>query len=96
MQVDGEVISACLMPAVFVDGRAEVYYASGTFDDEIRIHNVSGGWRETLDRRGVQVVLTDRSGALARALQQTAGWTQVFTGRVEAVFTRTGPREGKG
>src|SRR6059058_1463379 len=46
-----------LYPArkVFIDGRAEIYYSTGTLDDDIRIHNVAPGWHEALDRRGVQV-----------------------------------------
>jgi len=73
---------------VFVDGRAEVYYPSGAFDDEMRIHQVRQGWDEALDRRLVRVVLTARGGGLASALRRHPAWEQVFTGPVEVVFVR--------
>jgi hypothetical protein len=73
---------------VFVDGRAEVYYATRAFEDEMTIHNVADGWQTALDRRGVQVVLTSRWGHLARALARSPVWKLAFTGAVEVVYVR--------
>jgi hypothetical protein len=73
---------------VFIDGRAEVYYPSRAFDDEMKIHRLEAGWEEALDRRGVEVILTDRWGNLARALQTHPRWRLEFTGVVEVVYTR--------
>jgi len=73
---------------VFIDGRAEVYYPSKVFDDEMRIHRVADGWHEALDRRGVEVVLTNRFEPLAAALSRTPGWKRAFDGPVEVVFVR--------
>lgn len=73
---------------VFVDGRAEIYYRSGAFDDEIKIHEVKQGWREALDRWKVDVVVTNRRQRLASALLADPGWQTAFVGPVEAVFTR--------
>jgi len=76
---------------VFIDGRAEVYYPTKTFDDEMTIHRVSAGWREALDRRGVEVVLTAVSGSLAAALARDPDWQLSFRGPVEVVYTRKAP-----
>jgi hypothetical protein len=73
---------------VFIDGRAEVYYSTRTFDDEMTIHNVAPGWSEALDRRRVEVVLTSRSGYLAQMLRQAPAWQPVFEGDAEVVFVR--------
>ena len=79
-----------LYPArkVFIDGRAEIYYSTGTLDDDIRIHNVAPGWHEALDRRGVQVVLTKKDEWLAEGLRHQSDWRSVFAGPVEQVFVR--------
>lgn len=79
---------------VFIDGRAEVYYGTGAFDDEMTIHQIRDGWQGVLDRRGVEVVLTQSSGALAYALRRTPGWRLAFAGPVETVFTRESPSPG--
>jgi len=73
---------------VFVDGRAEVYYPSRAFDDEMKIHQLRPGWEEALDRRNVEVILTSRDGVLARALHGHPRWSLAFTGPVEVVYTR--------
>lgn len=73
---------------VFVDGRAEVYYPSGAFEEEMTLHTAGDGWDRILDRRRVEVVLTARGGSLAHALEQRPGWKLAFTGPVEVVYTR--------
>ncbi len=73
---------------VFIDGRAEVYYPTKAFDDEMKIHNVAAGWDQALDRREVEVVLTSKTGALASALARHPKWKLAFTGKVEVVYTR--------
>lgn len=80
---------------VFIDGRAEVYYPNKVFDDEMKLFRVAPGWQEALRRRGVEVVLTDKKGALAEALRTSPEWKVAFTGKVEAVFTRV-PEPGEG
>ncbi len=75
---------------VFVDGRAEVYYPTRAFEDEMHIHNVQTGWDQVLDRRGVDVVLTSRTGYLAQSLSRHGAWMDAFTGPVEKVFVRRG------
>ena len=74
--------AAALKPRgqVFIDGRAEVYYPNGVFDDEMKIHRVTAGWADALDKRQVDVVLTNRSGALAGALDRQPEWKRAFSG----------------
>jgi hypothetical protein len=76
---------------VFIDGRAEVYYPTKTFEDEMVIHRVQEGWLEALDRRGVEVILTNRSGYLAQALRWQPRWKLAFTGTAEVVYVRAQP-----
>jgi hypothetical protein len=73
---------------VFVDGRAEVYYATHAFDDEMTIHYGSPGWEQALDKRNVEVILTARNGRLAQLLTNNPRWRLAFTGSVEVVYTR--------
>jgi len=76
---------------VFIDGRAEVYYPTKAFDDEMLIHRVSPGWKEALDKRRVDVVLTAADDALAQALSTSSEWGLAFTGGVEVVYVRKKP-----
>ena len=73
---------------VFTDGRAEVYYESGAFDDERKIHYALKGFEDTLERRGVRTVLTRDTYALARSLDRNAAWELVFEGKPGIVYTR--------
>ena len=73
---------------VFIDGRAEVYYSTRTFDDEMTIHQLRTGWQDVLKRRDVETVLTSKTGALAAALAESAAWRLDFTGPVEVVYIR--------
>jgi hypothetical protein len=73
---------------VFIDGRAEVYYPTHAFDDEMKIHRVVMGWQNVLNERGVDVVLTGKNGDLARALEHEPAWKLAFTGKVEVVYVR--------
>jgi hypothetical protein len=76
---------------VFIDGRAEVYYPTKAFDDEMLIHRVAPGWKEALDKRRVDVVLTAAKDDLARALAAAPEWKLAFTGGVEVVYVRKKP-----
>lgn len=75
---------------VFIDGRAEVHYASGAFDSEMRIHYAVAGYEQELDRWGVEVVLTRRNGNLAHAMARLPNWRKAFYGLVEEVYVRKG------
>ncbi|MFN3653664.1 MAG: hypothetical protein ACK47B_29140 [Armatimonadota bacterium] len=84
----GGFISWMLWPQrkVFIDGRAEVYYPGKVFDDEIKLFRAQPGWDAALERRGVQMVLTNKNGYLAAALATHPGWRKVFEGSAEVVY----------
>jgi hypothetical protein len=73
---------------VFVDGRAEIYYASGAFDDHRTIHHTQAGWDRLLDKWQVQTVLTARNSNLDRALDAKAGWMRAFRDSVSTIYWR--------
>ncbi len=81
-----------LWPArkVFIDGRAEVYYPTGAFDSEMRIHYAVAGFDKELDRWDVDVVLTRRNGNLAAAMARLPNWRKAFYGLIEEVHVRKG------
>jgi hypothetical protein len=76
---------------VFIDGRAEVYYPTKAFDDEMKIHTAAEGWMAVLDRRQVDVILTNKVGFLALALKTAPDWKLAFTGDAEVVYVRNKP-----
>lgn len=76
---------------VFIDGRAEVYYPTKAFDDEMKIHTAAEGWMAVVDRRQVDVILTNKVGFLALALKTAPGWKLAFTGDAEVVYVRNKP-----
>lgn len=81
---------------VFIDGRAEVYYPTKAFDDEMKIHTAAEGWQGVLDRRQVDVILTGKLGFLALALRTAPKWKLAFTGDAEVVYVRVKAEEKAG
>ncbi len=73
---------------VFIDGRAEVYYRKGAFDDYVRVSRLQPGWRETLDRRGVKAVLMEPWSPLAQALALDPQWNVVYRDRQAVLLER--------
>jgi hypothetical protein len=67
-----------------------VYYPTGAFDSERRIHYASGGFEKELDRWGVDVVLTRENGHLATAVARLPNWRKAFDGLIEEVYVRKG------
>jgi hypothetical protein len=75
---------------VFIDGRAEVYYPTGAFDSEMRIHTAGAGFESELDRWEIDVVLTRKNGSLANAMARLPSWRKAFYGAIEEVYVRKG------
>lgn len=75
---------------VFIDGRADVY-GDALMESYRQVAGVTPGWRDVLDRYDVRVALVRKDSPEAVLLQSAAGWTQVFQGPVEAIFTRDEP-----
>lgn len=72
--------------AVFIDGRADVY--GGLVGEYVKVSRLEPGWREVLDRYGVELALVDKDGPLAVALALDPTWTELYAGQVERLFWR--------
>ena len=73
---------------VFIDGRAEVYYRSGTFDDYVDIVWLRPGWKALLDRHRIRTVLMERSSALAQVLVASHEWRVAWQDELAVVLVR--------
>jgi hypothetical protein len=72
---------------VFVDGRTDLYgdellreYLAATF--------ANSGWRETLDKYGINLVFVESAAPLARDLRLEPGWEQVYRDDMASIFVR--------
>jgi hypothetical protein len=70
----GFLIQRNILP-VFIDGRSEVY-GDAQLERYASIIHLEPGWRETIDRLGVNLVLMPRKAPLAVALERN-GWSVV-------------------
>jgi hypothetical protein len=70
----GFLIQRNILP-VFIDGRSEVY-GDAQLERYASIIHLEPGWRETIDRLGVNLVLMPRKAPLAVALDRD-GWSVV-------------------
>ena len=78
-----------LAPAypVFVDGRAD-FYGVPLLEEYRRVVRLEPGWREVLDRRGIQLVLLQREAPLTGILRDDPAWTVLVEGEVETLLGR--------
>ncbi|MBC7809838.1 MAG: hypothetical protein H7175_01755, partial [Burkholderiales bacterium] len=71
---------------VFVDGRTDLY------GDFLNVYynttNGGDGWRETLDEYGINLVVVEAGGGLARNLRVDTGWRLAYEDDLAAVFVR--------
>jgi hypothetical protein len=72
---------------VFMDDRYDMYPVSLPADYN-EIADVKPGWRSTLDRWDVDVVLWPRERALTQALALDRGWKRVYSDKTAVVFVR--------
>jgi hypothetical protein len=73
---------------VFIDGRAEVYFATSYWDYQ-RITRLEPGWQEKLRRWGVDTILVPPGVALAGALVGNPAWRLIYEDRHAVVYRRT-------
>jgi hypothetical protein len=76
---------------IFSDGRAEVYYGTQAFDDQIAIQKVTRECPVALDRWRVETIITNGQGDLGRALAKSPRWRLAFAGSIEVVYVRVKP-----
>jgi len=72
---------------VFIDGRADLYGDDFIFG-YLRMYGGERGWRDGLDRFGIQTVLVQPNSALTTLLRDDKGWRTVFEDQESVVFTR--------
>ncbi len=72
---------------VFVDGRTDLY------DDELlreylAIYHAGDGWREGLDRYGINLALLESASSLSEKLNEDGEWERVYHDAIATVFVR--------
>jgi hypothetical protein len=72
---------------VFIDGRADVYGDAFIFD-YLKVYGGERGWREELDRFGIQTVLVQPNSALTTLLREDKAWRTVFEDQQAVVFAK--------
>jgi len=73
---------------VYVDGRPDMY-GDRFIDDFVHTWQAQPGWRATLRRQGVRLVLVEPSSGLGRALAGAPGWRVVSRDKVSVLYART-------
>jgi len=71
---------------VFIDGRSD-FYQEGVGNEYVRIANAASGWRATLDKYQVNLVLVPTDIPLAEAMRADPAW-QVIDQDTDAVLFR--------
>jgi len=71
---------------VFVDGRTDLY------DDALltQWHDAEAGynWQQTFAQWNIHLAVIEKDSPLANALRQDAGWRQVHSDNLAAIFER--------
>jgi hypothetical protein len=73
---------------VFVDGRTDLYGDDFLSNDYLKTATGAPGWRETLDKYGINVVAVEAGSGLARSLREEPGWSLDYEDKMAAVFVR--------
>ena len=72
---------------VFIDGRSD-FFQQQIGDEYLRIHDGQRGWREALDRFGVDMVLAPADAAVHGLLATEPGWEMVDKDKQAALYKR--------
>jgi hypothetical protein len=72
---------------VFVDGRTDLY-GNDLLREYLATTFANSGWRETLDKYGINLVLVESAAPLAVELRREAGWEEHYRDEMAAVFVR--------
>ncbi len=73
---------------VFVDGRTDLYGDDFLTNDYLSTARGEPGWRETLDKYGIKLVVVEANSGLARTLRGESDWTLDYEDDMAVVFTR--------
>ena len=72
---------------MYIDGRADVY-GDRFFAETMNVESGFSGWREPLDRRGIQTILISPEVPLASLLTNDPQWSKVYETDKAVIFTR--------
>lgn len=72
---------------VFIDGRSD-FFQQQIGDEYLRIHDGRQGWREALDRFGVDMVLAPAGAAVDGLLASEPGWEMVEKDKQASLYRR--------
>lgn len=72
---------------VFIDGRSD-FFQQQIGDEYLRIHDGGRGWRESLDRFGVNMVLAAPEASIASLLAAEPGWELVDKDKSAVLYRR--------
>jgi hypothetical protein len=88
----GYLMFAWPQEKVFVDGRTDLYGDAFLTEDYLATATGAEGWRDTLDRYGIRLVVVEAGSGLARALAAEPGWRLDYGGEdlAAVVFVREG------
>jgi len=65
---------------VFVDGRTDLYGDQFLTNEYLATATGADGWRDTLDRYGIRLVVVEAGSGLARVLAVEPGWRLDYGG----------------
>ncbi|HEX8814823.1 MAG TPA: hypothetical protein VF753_04920 [Terriglobales bacterium] len=71
---------------VFIDGRADVY-GDAVMDDFFNLYWVrQPDWQQSLDRRGIKMVLLPPDAPLVTALRETQEWKEIYADKLAVIL----------
>jgi hypothetical protein len=78
---------------VYVDGRTDLY-DNEFLGEYLNTARTGDGWRESLERDGINLVLMEHNSFLANALREKPGWQEIFRDEQASVFRRLDASRG--
>jgi hypothetical protein len=73
---------------VFVDGRTDLYQDEFLSNNYLKTATGVSGWRDTLDKYGINLVVVEAQSGLARNLREEPGWKLDYEDKMAVVFVR--------
>ena len=78
---------------VFIDGGTD-HYGEKLFGEYIQVWNLDPGWRDVLERRGIDLMLIPPQSRLADELIRDQGWAAWYCDSTAAILRKPGKRPG--
>jgi hypothetical protein len=75
---------------VFMDGRSDMY-GPPIIKEYLKVTGIESGWKDVLDKYGINYIIFYTDTVLVRHLLTDAGWRQIYTDNVASIFLRNIP-----